>query len=112
MDITFSDYQEQSSETAVYPGSRTLMGLAYVALGLGEAGEVQNKIKKMLRGDKQAHTQEFADSIAKELGDLLWYVAQACTELELGMGDVAQQNLDKLNARKAAGTIKGDGDSR
>ena len=84
-------------------------GLAYAALGLaGEAGEVANKIKKVLRKDPGITD----DAILDELGDVLWYVAMIADDLGLGLYDVAERNIQKLNNRAAEGKLKGSGDNR
>lgn len=109
--LSLTQYQRRASLTAVYPGSGEDMGLAYVALGLtGEAGEIANKAKKLLRGDDNA--DELREALRAEVGDVLWYVAMLCGELGVMLEDVAQSNLNKLNARKTAGTLKGTGDER
>ena len=110
--ITFNQYQRESAKTAIYPGQNTVQGLLYTGLGLGEAGEVQGKIKKVLRDDDGILTAERRDQIIDELSDVLWYCAQMATELNTTLGDVALRNLEKLSARKKAGTIKGSGDKR
>ena len=83
-----------------------------VGLGLGEAGEVQGKIKKLLRDDNGAISDEKRLAIAAELGDLLWYVAQACNELDVRLCDVARLNLAKLADRQERGVLQGSGDTR
>ncbi|QSL67842.1 nucleoside triphosphate pyrophosphohydrolase family protein [Nocardia phage P3.1] len=118
----FLEYQERAVDTAVYPCQGGLIGMLYVALGLGEVGEVQGKIKKLLRdsgimdGDYDTmggnYPIEFRSSVAKELGDVLWYVAQMCNELGLEMSVVAESNLAKLADRKERGVLKGSGDNR
>lgn len=112
--MDLNDYQKTAAQTAVYPGSGTgnITALAYVGLGLGEAGEVQGKIKKLMR-DKRG-TIEDGDriAIAKELGDLLWYVAMAAREIDLPLQTVAQMNLNKLESRAARGVLGGSGDDR
>ena len=51
-ELTFDQYQKQAVSTAIYPGQGEVLGLVYVALGLaGEAGEIANKVKKVLRDD-------------------------------------------------------------
>jgi len=112
--MQFDEYQSNTEATAIYPGAGTgsILALAYVGLGLGEAGEIQGKIKKILRDDNSEVTEEKRKELAKELGDLLWYVARACAELELSMNDVAAANLGKLSDRKARGVITGSGDNR
>ena len=114
MSLTFDDYQQQAVRTAIYPEKRTgsPMALAYVALGLGEAGEVQGKIKKILRDHDGEITPDARGAIAKELGDLLWYVAVTAEELGVWLGAVAQGNLDKLADRAERGVLQGSGDNR
>lgn len=107
--LTFNDYQENSSKTAVYPKDSAL---AYLSLGfINEAGEVAGKIKKFYRGDYEL-TEEKKNEILKEVGDSLWYMSELVTHLGGKLGDVAQQNIDKLKSRAERGVIKGDGDNR
>ena len=108
-----SDLQ-QTWKTATYPhaGERDIVALSYVGLGLGEAGEVQGKIKKILRDDNGIVTEAAQIAIGKELGDLLWYVARTAAELGLSLEVVAQMNLDKLADRLERGVIGGSGDDR
>lgn len=112
MDMSF--YQTKVAETAIYPGSGTgsAAALSYVGLGLGEAGEVQGKIKKILRDDAGVVTDGARIGIMKELGDLLWYVARTASELSLDLDAVAYQNLEKLADRKDRGVLQGSGDDR
>lgn len=112
--LTFATYQSQASSTAIYPekGTGSALALAYVGLGLGEAGEVQGKLKKVIRDNGGVLSDEARDAIGKELGDLLWYVAAAATELGVDLGEVAQGNLDKLFDRKDRGVLNGSGDDR
>lgn len=103
-------YQKRASEFAVYPRAHAL---PYVALGLtGEAGELANKVKKILRGDPGAVNAEALDAMIRELGDVLWYVAAMATELGVTLEDVALLNLAKLGGRLEGGTIRGSGDER
>jgi NTP pyrophosphatase (non-canonical NTP hydrolase) len=110
--MQFSDYQKASQKTAVYPGKGTIMGLAYTALGLGESGEVQGKVKKILRDDNSIISEEKRMEIGKELGDQLWYIAATATELGLNLDDIASLNIEKLQSRKERGTLQGSGDNR
>lgn len=110
--MKLNDYQNDATTTAIYPGKGTTTGLLYVALGLGEAGEVQGKVKKILRDDDGVLTREKGLAIAKELGDLLWYVANAAEELGYDLEHIAQMNLDKLFDRQERGTLQGSGDNR
>jgi NTP pyrophosphatase (non-canonical NTP hydrolase) len=113
-DYSFAEYQAAIADTAIYPdhGMGSPAALAYVGLGLGEAGEVQGKIKKILRDDDGIITDEKRLEIAKELGDLLWYVARTAEELGYELGGIAQKNVDKLQSRKERGVIGGSGDNR
>jgi len=110
--MELNEYQILTQETAIYPGKGTVMGLVYAGLGLGEAGEVQGKIKKVLRDDGGEITAEKREAIAKELGDMLWYVGATATEIGVSLDDIAQGNLDKLASRKERGTLQGSGDER
>lgn len=107
---TFAKYQEVAKETAVYDAHLEVL---YPALGLaGEAGEVANKVKKIYRDNGGVVTGEHMVAIAKELGDVLWYVAALCTDLGINMETVARQNLIDLRDRAERGEIHGDGDDR
>lgn len=112
--MNFSDYQTKVAETAIYPDSGTgsMLALAYVGLGLGEAGEVQGKIKKVLRDQGGIIEDGNRVAIMKELGDVLWYVARAASELSLDLDDVAFHNLNKLADRRERGVLQGSGDDR
>lgn len=101
----FTHYQQKTEETAIYPEDQAL---EYLALGLnGEAGEVAEKVKKHIRDGK-----ELDEDFAKELGDVLWYIARITHELGVDLEYVARSNLDKLLDRKERGKISGSGDNR
>jgi NTP pyrophosphatase (non-canonical NTP hydrolase) len=109
--MNFSDYQKLSRRTAGYPS----IGhpVIYPVLGLvNEAGEVAGKIKKVFRDKGGEISAETRDALKAELGDVLWYLAQVCTELEIPLDEVAEANLAKLFDRQARGKIRGDGDNR
>ena len=109
--LSFSEYQKESAKTAVYPNIGS--NFIYPALGLaGETGEVMDKISKIIRDDNERLTEERRKQIEKELGDVLWFLAQLCTELGLDLSEVAQKNLDKLFDRKRRGVLHGSGDDR
>jgi NTP pyrophosphatase (non-canonical NTP hydrolase) len=89
------------------------VGLSYPALGLaGEAGEVAEHVKKSIRDDGGVVTPERREALGKELGDVLWYLAQLATELELDLDEVADANLQKLRSRQLRGVLSGSGDDR
>jgi len=112
--LTLTDYQKATDATAAYPGAGTgsTEAVVYCALGLGEAGEVQGKVKKILRDDHGVITEEKRLEIYKELGDVLWYVARLAKELGFPLNNVAEANLLKLEDRKSRGVITGSGDDR
>lgn len=121
-------FQRIATKSAIYPGKGTPFGLMYAALGLAEAGEVQNKVKKAFRDDGaismesvndggcyvnfRAITDERRAQIIKELGGILWYIAAVCDEIGANMSEVALRNLDELCSRGERGTLQGDGDNR
>ena len=111
--MKLSEYQKQSVTTAVYPKEHAL---PYLALGLaGEAAEVANKVKKILRGDYDndpEKAEEALNAITMELGDTLWYIAVLASELDADLDLIAISNMDKLKARAEANTLKGSGDDR
>lgn len=109
--MDLSEYQERSRVTAVYPDAGD--NLLYPTLGLcGEAGEVAEKVKKMVRDDGGVLSAERREALSKELGDVLWYVAQLATEADLDLGDIADANLAKLLSRQQRGRLTGSGDDR
>lgn len=108
--MDFQEYQQQARATAIYPREYSIL---YPALGLcGECGEVAEKVKKVIR-DKGGEFDEFDRmSIRKELGDVLWYIAQISSDLDLRLESVAIANIEKLRLRKQNGTLSGSGDDR
>jgi NTP pyrophosphatase (non-canonical NTP hydrolase) len=109
--LSFDHYQQAADKTAIYPNKGS--NLAYPILGLlGEAGELANKYKKVLRDHGGIPPAGFAGNFADELGDVLWYVSAIATELGWPLADVARGNLDKLAARAERGTLTGSGDAR
>lgn len=109
--MNFNEYQAKAITTAIYPDQGK--NIIYPTLGLtGEAGEVSELIKKMIRDDAGVLTEERRAKLAKELGDVLWYVAVVAYESGLMLGDVARGNIDKLASRKERGQISGSGSDR
>ena len=87
--------------------------MAYPALGLaGEAGEVAEHAKKAIRDDAGVVSEERRQAMAKELGDVLWYVSQIASELGLELDEIARANLEKLLSRQRWGVLSGSGDER
>lgn len=109
--MQFSEYQKLSRETAIYPNVGA--NFVYPTLGLtGESGEVAEKIKKILRDKENKIDEENRGELKKELGDVLWYLSQLCTELGLDLEEVADFNLKKLTSRKERNVLHGAGDNR
>jgi NTP pyrophosphatase (non-canonical NTP hydrolase) len=109
--MDLSEYQMLSRRTATYPNVGEDM--TYPALGLcGEAGEVAEKVKKTIRDDGGVLSDERREALSRELGDVLWYVAQLATEAGLELESIAADNLDKLLSRQERGVLRGSGDDR
>lgn len=109
--MKFDEYQKLARKTAIYPdiGKNVL----YPTLGLAnEAGEVAGKVKKVMRDKGGVMSKEAKKEISKELGDVLWYVAQLSTELNVSLDKIASENIKKLKSRKKRGMIGGSGDNR
>ena len=109
--MDLNEYQTKSRKTARYPAIGH--GVIYPTLGLAsEAGEVAGKIKKIFRDKGGVIGEAEREALRSELGDVLWYLAQVCTELELSLDEVAQANIEKLYSRLERGKIGGEGDNR
>jgi NTP pyrophosphatase (non-canonical NTP hydrolase) len=109
--ITATEYQNKAAETAIFPKQKAL---EYLTLGLvGESGEIANKAKKLLRDG--ADREEFhakLNAIGHEIGDVMWYCAMLAKEVDMNLGRIMEDNLDKLADRKARNRLQGDGDNR
>jgi NTP pyrophosphatase (non-canonical NTP hydrolase) len=106
-----NEYQVKALETAVYP--QIGENLVYPVLGLtGEAGEVAEKVKKVIRDEDGILTDSSRDAIALELSDVVWYVAVLAHELDYTLDEIFEMNLNKLSSRSKRGTLKGNGDNR
>jgi len=109
--MEFKEYQKKSRKTAIYPNKGN--NFIYPVLGLvGESGEVAEKIKKVIRDHNGILTEKQKEEIKKELGDVLWYLAQIATELGLSLEEIAHSNLKKLESRKKRNKLHGSGDNR
>lgn len=103
------------AQFAKYPdaGTGSLKALTYCALGLaGEAGEVADKVKKVLRDSGEVLTEQARQGLSAEIGDVLWYLFRCCAELGLDFEQVARENVEKLTSRQLRGVIGGSGDAR
>ncbi len=96
--MDLNEYQCEAQKTSIYPA----LGLA------GEAGEVANQVKKIIRDNDGQLTDDRKNKIIDELGDVLWYMAAIATDLELSLDMVAQGNLSKLEKRNSSSLVHGD----
>jgi len=109
--MNFNEYQKKARKTAVYPN----IGKNYVypALGLGgESGEVLEKIKKLIRDKDGKVDKEFLMLVEKEMGDVLWYIANLAAEFKIPMDKIASNNIKKLADRTKRDKLHGSGDLR
>ena len=103
-------YQQVAKTTAIYPREQAII---YPTLGLtGEAGEVANKVKKIIRDDGYKNNESLVQEISAEIGDCLWYISVLADDIGCKLSDIANANLVKLANRKEKGTIHGSGDKR
>ena len=110
-ELTFVEYHEEAMSTAIYP--QRGKNPYYPVLGLaGEAGEVAEKFKKIIRDKAGDWTEADRNEIAKELGDALWYITAVADEFDMNLTDIAARNLDKLKGRSKRNTLGGSGDDR
>ena len=103
-------YQQVAKTTAIYPREQAII---YPTLGLtGEAGEVANKVKKIIRDGTIENHESLIQEISAEIGDCLWYISVLADDIGVKLSDIANNNLVKLANRKEKGTIHGSGDTR
>lgn len=108
--MTFNDYTTAAKKTATYPKD---VALAYLIMGAaGEAGEMCNKYKKVLRDQEGVLIEENVEKLLDEAGDVLWYLALLADELGTSLEEVAKNNIVKLASRAARNKIAGSGDTR
>jgi NTP pyrophosphatase (non-canonical NTP hydrolase) len=108
--MTLNEYQAAAVKTAVYGTGQRII---YPTLGLaGEAGEVADKVKKVIRDNDGVFTPEHKLAIAKEIGDVLWYIAADARDLGFTLEEIAKMNIEKLESRQKRNVISGSGDDR
>jgi len=115
--MNMNEYQSGAYSTAIYPDS---MQIIYPAMLAGaEAGEMQNKVQKLIRrgvlpfrGENRPITIEETNAIIDECGDQLWAIANLLMDLNSSMEHCARRNIRKLKSRMERGVIEGSGDDR
>lgn len=112
--MKLSEYQKRALETDHSAGVDTVSADFFaIILGLaGEAGEVSEKFKKIYWHKKGKWDDEDKKAIAKELGDMLWYVSSISSHIGIPLEDIARANLEKLKDRVKRGVHLGWGDDR
>ena len=109
-DMDVNVYQDRAVATAIYPETHKI---TYPALGMaGEAGEVANKVKKIIRDGKKSLPDDWQQQLASEIGDVLWYCAALARDLDMSLATIMAANLDKLKTRQEQGKLGGSGDKR
>lgn len=110
--MTFDEYQKQAL-TTVLSSNDELKDIMHWVLGItGESGEIAEKVKKIIRDKDGVFSPEDKIEIAKEIGDVLWYLAVLAEQLGVTFESVAQNNLEKLQSRQQRGKLSGSGDNR
>src|SRR6476661_6683044 len=101
--MKFDEYQQRALSTVLTTDDR-FKDLLHWVLGInGESGEIAEKVKKIIRDKNGQVSEEDKKELAKEIGDVLWYLAVFAEDLGVSMDAIAQQNLDKLQSRKQRG---------
>jgi len=104
-------YQKEARKLDIYPKD---LGLISHVMGLvNEAGEVAGKLKKQIRDcDRDFGSKLFKEDMRKELGDVMWYLANTAADLGFTLDEIAAANIAKLKDRQARGKLQGSGDNR
>lgn len=113
--MKLTEYQRRAAEYDLFETSLDLKNPGFLekVLGLvGEAGEAADKVKKIIRDKGGYASEEDREAIVKELGDVLWYVANVARYLDVSLSEVAEKNIDKLESRKRRNKLHGSGDDR
>ena len=113
--MELNKYQTEAAKSDLFEKTSDVImpGLLEKVLGLsGESGEVADKVKKIIRDKNGEVSKEDKEAIAKELGDVMWYIAGIARYLDISLEEIAEQNLEKLASRMKRGVLAGDGDNR
>ena len=109
--MDMNDYQQAANRTSLLGDNPN--ELYYYALGLaGESGEIANKLKKIIRDHQGDESQIDVADISKEIGDVLWYIANLTNYLDLPLDTIARENIMKLESRQKRKKLGGSGDNR
>lgn len=110
-DMNLNEYQQKALLTARSKDDKD--EFLHLVLGLvGEAGEIAEKAKKIVRDQNSDFSKFDTDDLKKELGDVLWYIAVLANYFDISLDDVGQKNIAKLASRLERGKISGSGDNR
>jgi NTP pyrophosphatase (non-canonical NTP hydrolase) len=110
--MDFDEYQKQAQQSVINHHD-PLMDKTIWVLGIsGEASEIAEKWKKLVAYEDADLSDEKKAELAKEMGDVLWYLAAFAHSLDLSFQDIADANIKKVLSRKERGAIKGRGDNR
>jgi len=108
--MEIKEYQERALATAIYSDKYRII---YPSLGVaGEAGEIADKAKKVLRDNNGVFTDEIKLELAKEVGDVLWYCNALSNDLGYSLTEIMEMNITKLESRMKRNVIGGSGDNR
>ena len=108
-------YQKRAAKYDLFETTVDLKSPGFLEkiLGLaGEAGEAADKVKKILRDKGGFASEEDRAELIKELGDVLWYLANIARYLDIDLSEVAKGNIDKLESRRKRNKLHGEGDNR
>lgn len=109
--MNLDEYQKLALRTARSKDKKD--ELFHLLLGLtGEVGEIMEKAKKIVRDHDSDFSKLDTDDLAKEMGDVLWYLAVLANYFDLSLDDIGTKNIDKLASRQSRGTLSGSGDNR
>lgn len=110
--MNFNDYQQKALRTVISEGNE-FNDLLHWVLGInGEAGEIAEKVKKIIRDKSGKVSDDDKQELGREIGDVLWYLAVFAHHLGIKFEDIADENLKKLADRQKRGRLQGSGDNR
>jgi len=113
--MEINSYQEECRKTDVGTAAQDCLNpgwLYYILGGVGEMGELTEKIKKLFRDKNGIIDDEFRDVLIKECGDVMWYLSRLLDHFDIRFDQVLITNIEKLTSRMERGKIHGDGDNR